>query len=333
MYRIVMSCAFVAVLTIVILLGFLSIDDPQYSVKKEQETIRIATSQTGLLIWIALEKGFFKKNGINVSVEQVGGGTAAMDKVLNGTADFSASSEFTLVSNSFKQVNLQVVGIVSTANTIGLTVRKDHGIAQLTDLYGKKIGVTLGSAGEFFLRRFLAFHNLSVEHIQLIAMKPEQIYQGLVHGNIDAGFSWEPNNFNLKKSIEDNSKYYPGQNNQDFHFILTGRTQWIASHQTAIKSMLNALIQAEKFTRNNKAQAQALLNKRFNTTPEFLQYLWSKHDLTVSLPQSLLTVMDDAAKWRAGTKKLTEKDIPDYFEFISFTALEQVRPESVTIIH
>ncbi len=296
------------------------------------ETIRVATSQTGLLIWIALDKGFFAENEVDVQIEIVGGGTAAMDKVLAGEADFSASSEFTLVANSFKHPNLRVVGTVSTADTIGLTVRKDHGIGQISDLKGKKIGVTFGSAGEFFLRRFLVFHHLTVEDVELISMKPKEIYDSFVNGSIDAGFSWEPNNFNMKKQLGNKAEYFPGQSGQDFHFILTGLTEWITSHQDATQRLLKALVQAEQFTRNNKAEAQRLLINRFGMDSEFLNHLWSKHNLTVSLPQSLLTVADEAAQWRVDNKLTDQQEIPNFLNFLYLDALIKVHPEMVTVV-
>ena len=299
---------------------------------KEMTPLRIAVSQTGLLIWIAEDKGFFAEQGLNVEMQNVQGGHQAMQKLLAGETEIAASSEFTLVAQSFKGSRLQVISTVSTLATIGLTVRKDRGIKTLSDLQGKRIGVTMGSAADFFLYRFLAINGLSAADVEFVAMDPKQIVDSLVAGDIDAGFTWEPNNFDMREQLGEKAAFYPGQGGQDLHFILTARPEWIEKNPTAIKRMLMALIKAEQFTMQNTAEAQQIIIRRFGIDPTFLAILWQQHKPTIALPQSLLTSMDEAALWKIEGSKMGRELIPNYLDFIYLSGLEAVRPETLTII-
>src|SRR4030043_454186 len=56
---------------------------------------------------------------------------------------------------------------VEYATVIG---RKDHGISNISQLAGKKIGVIRGTAIDFYLGLFLTLHGLRVKDVTLVDM-------------------------------------------------------------------------------------------------------------------------------------------------------------------
>lgn len=53
----------------------------------------------------------------------------------------------------------------------------------------------------------------------------------------------------------------------------------------------------------------------------------------VLLPQALLPVFEDQARWRMENKLNIAKEVPNYLDYIYLEALEKVKPEAVGIIH
>ena len=59
---------------------------------------------------------------------------------------------------------------------------------------------------------------------------------------------------------------------------------------------------------------------------------WDEFVFELSLDQSLLISLEDEARWAIKNNLTDKKEIPNFFNFIYTQALEEVKPEAVTII-
>lgn len=144
--------------------------------------------------FVALEKGFFKKEGIEVEVAgifragpeemsafaakelDIGyvGQAPATAAVMNGVADI----------RFIAQVNLDGSSVV---------VMKGSAYENLSDLEGKTVAIPgHATMQDFLLRRALQKSNVPVHKVKLIVLKPPEMIQALSLGNIDAFIAWEP---------------------------------------------------------------------------------------------------------------------------------------------
>jgi len=304
----------------------------KYTGPLDKLTLAAYAGDTGALVYVADEQGYFTDNGLDVIIKDFEAGKLAADALLIGEADISTSADFVLVSNSFEHDNLRVLGTVALADVIELVARKDTGINQPSDLKGKKVGVTEKSAGEFFLGTFLVFHGLSLQDIEVVDLKPSEIVDAVVNGDIDAGFTWEPNIFEVKSRLGANVISWPGQSGQDFYFILLTKERFIEENPQVVERFLQALIQAEEFTKENEAEVKKLFETKFNYESSYIDYGWEKNDLTVILPQALIIAMEDQARWRIKQGLTDATEVPNYLDYIYMDALEEVKPEAIGII-
>ena len=97
-----------------------------------------ATSAIGGLIYIADEKGFFKKRGVNAVVKTYETGALAVNDLFANSLDMATVSEFMMVRKSFDNDTLRAFAQIANTNRIELITRKDRGITQLSDLRGKR---------------------------------------------------------------------------------------------------------------------------------------------------------------------------------------------------
>ena len=106
------------------------------------------------LIIVAKEQGYFRNNGLNVTFIETPSAAVAVQNLLAGKTDIGFLNDYILSSPQLYQQPVNVIATLSESDTNFVVARKDHGILNVSDLQGKRIGVTKGSVGEYFLDRF-----------------------------------------------------------------------------------------------------------------------------------------------------------------------------------
>jgi len=64
----------------------------------------------------------------------------------------------------------------------------------------------------------------------------------------------------------------------------------------------------------------------------FTETIWSENQFSLSLDQSLVTAMEDEARWMIKNNLTKEKQVPDFLNYIYVDGLKAVKPEAVNII-
>ena len=323
-----------ALIVIGIIVGgyfWLSQEKPEkYTGPVEKITLAAYAGGTGTLVYVAEDQGFFEENGLEVTIKDYESGKAAADSLLDGEADICTSADFVFVSNSFDHADLRVFGTVATSEVKELVARKDKGITTIDDLIGKKIGVTKRSGGEFALGRFLIFNALSYEDVELADLKPNEIVEAVLNGDIDAGFTWDPNVYNIKEKLGDNAMSWTG--GQDFYFVLLTKEDWIKNNPAAAERFIKSVLEAEDYIKDNSEEAKEFVKNRFNYKLDYIDYSWPKREFAVILEQAMLITFEDQARWRIKQGLTDATEVPNYLYYIYMDALEKVKPEAVKII-
>lgn len=83
---------------------------------------------------------------------------------------------------------LNVLGAVES-----LVVRKDRGINKIEDLAGKTVAVPFGSTTHYSLVAALRLAKVDPMTVKIIDMSPSDMVAAWLRGDIDAGYTWEPN--------------------------------------------------------------------------------------------------------------------------------------------
>lgn len=298
---------------------------------REAAALSVGTTESALLLWIAEERGYFDNQGLDVHIRLFQSGLSAVNALAAGEVDLSTASETALVSKSFTHPDLRILAVISTSDTARLIGRRDRGIETAADLAGKRIGVTAGTIGEYFLARYLTLQSVPVGAPTLVNLEPAQITQGLVTGNIDAGLTWEPFVRTAELALKDNLRLLPDQNDQLFYFLLLVKQSWADENGEQVGKFLRALIEAEKYASENPAKAKELVRRRFNYAQDYIDHLWPLHNLHVSLPQGLMLVLERQAEWQIRRGLTGAKTVPVFLDFIATAPLAALSPVSVSI--
>lgn len=310
----------------------LSCNQKTEPLKTETVTLAAYAGSYGFLPFIARERGYFAANGLDVVINEYDFGLKAIDALLAGKADIATAADFVLTSYSFDHADLRAIGSIARSLTDEIIARKDRGIRTPADLKGRKVGVAARTKGEFFLARFLILNGMDYQDIKVVHLEPGRTVEALSQGAIDAASIWEPFVSEIQKRLGDTAVSWPAQSELAFYYLLIGRDGWVTEHPKTVKLFLKAMVQAEEFTRTNPREAQQFVAQRFGYDMPFVQAIWKKNEFTVELPQQLLPLMEEGARWRIKNGLTDKKEAPLYLDFVYTEGLNQVKPGAVTII-
>ncbi|MGP8282591.1 MAG: ABC transporter substrate-binding protein [Desulfomonilaceae bacterium] len=160
-------------------------------------SIRMAVLQNDihhLPLWVALDEGFFKEQGINVEIAGIfRSGPEIMSAFSAGSLDMAYVGEaptVTAVANGTANV-----AILAQVNTEGsaIVVGKNSLIRTISDLKGKQVAIPgYSTVQDLLLRKALAESGLDPKQVKIIVIKPPEMIGALRTNQIDAFISWEP---------------------------------------------------------------------------------------------------------------------------------------------
>lgn len=302
---------------------------------RESISIGLAREPLNGLTIIAIEKGFFYQEDLDVKVvEYPSGKRALVDGLLSGQVDVATVSEVPIVFNSFNRSDFSVVATAgSSDNEPRIIARKSSGIQKPADLEGKRLATQRASAVHFFLHLFMVKHGLSQDAVNLSFKKAEELPHALANGKIDAFSMREPFISKAKDLLKEDAIIFsePGLYSKTFNLVVNNSV--VLQRPAVIEQMLRALMQAEIFTANYPYQAMEIVANRLGINKKQMIDIWPEIRLKISLDQSLVYSLKDEARW-AIDENLTDKHkIPNYFSLIYVNGLRAVKPQAVTIIY
>jgi ABC-type nitrate/sulfonate/bicarbonate transport system substrate-binding protein len=305
----------------------------KYTGSTEQVTIGTCPLETSGLIWIAERQGYFGENGLNVTIKNFEAGKYAVTALLGGEVDIATAAEFVLVGKALNEEKLQTIGSIAKQEFHYLIGRKDRGIEKVADLRGKRIGLSRQTSAEFYFGRYLQLHGISLDDVTLIDLNPTQVRESLINGDLDAALIWDPYADSIEKILGRNAVVWPAQSGQMMYWLLIARREYVTGHRELIDRLLSSLNQAEQFAFSNPDKAKQMLRTTLKVDEAYIERIWPKTRLALSLDQGLVIAMEDESRWMIGNNLVSSRKMPYYPDHIYWKGLKKVKPSSVTVIH
>lgn len=289
--------------------------------------------ETNALIYIAGEKGYFKKNGLTVTIKEYDSGGAAMPGLIKNEIDLAIASEFVMVTHILQRRELRTFGSIDKFENMFLIARKDRGIERLSDLKRRRIGVPMGTIAAFYLGRYLTLGGLGSGAVTTFNVRPDQSADALSAGDVDAVVTWHPYLDRIMDRYSSGILVWPIQSSQLTYWNIIGRADWTVAHREIVDRFLRSISQAEHDASLHPEEAQAIVKMRLQYTDTYVAKVWRDNAFSLSLDHALIAAMEDEARWLIKNNLVNEKQIPDVMNYIDAEGLKTVRPESVNLIH
>lgn len=305
----------------------------QSNQRKESLIIGIEPNQTNLLIYVAENQNYFKDNGLNVTIKTYSSGAAATNAMLKGEVNLASATEFVLARNILSNDSLQTIGSISKFTHVYIIANKTIGIQNISDLIGKKIGLTFQTNSEFYLGRFLQLNNVDLDQVNLINVPTSEYLNVLVNGAVDAVVAWQPYPTTIQNELGNKDIIiWDVQSGQPGYEPIISASNWASNHSEIITKFLASLVKAQDYIIDNPSIGQAIAMNRINFTEQYVRATWPNYLFAVSLDQSFLLAMQDEATWMITNNMTNTISVPNFLNNVYLNGLESVRPSSITII-
>ncbi|MHC1744196.1 MAG: ABC transporter substrate-binding protein [Syntrophobacteraceae bacterium] len=295
--------------------------------------IAVSTALNPALVKIADTKGFFRDEGLDAVLQLHTFGKLALQSLLEGKADLATVAETPIMFATMKSAKLAVLATIQTStDNEAILARKDKGIASPEDLKGHRIGVTLGTTGDYFLDTFLIVQGLSRGDVELVDLKPEEMPDALLQGRVDAVSTWNPYFVNLRRLVGENGITFHNQHIYTETFNLVSVAEYPGQNGDVIRGALRALVKAEAYAADNPDESRDIMSRFSAIDRGLLAGIWPDFRFAVSLNQSLLFTLEDQARWAMRSGLADGPLMPDFFRLLHPEYLQSVKPEAVNLI-
>lgn len=139
-------------------------------------------------IYLAMKKGYYKQEGIDLTVLRGSGSADSAKKVDLGQAEVGISDAPTVLTAISKGANLKMVAVVYDKAGNNLFFRKSANIKSPKDLVGKKIAVPPADSHRVLWPAFAAMHGIAPDAVTLVNVKPEGKQAIVAAGEVDGSF-------------------------------------------------------------------------------------------------------------------------------------------------
>lgn len=291
-------------------------------------------------LFVADEKGFFRDEGLDVTLRVNNAGSESVRQLLAGEIEIAHVAEtpvlYSMMDPNYfmgeKKGELQILANMIHANRVqGAIARRDAGIAEPQDLKGKRVALAGGTQSEYHLDSFLLEHRIDKKQIDIVHMHARELVKAITGGEVDAVFVWEPHVTQIRQIL--------GQNATDLTTRLTYSTLWLVTtldhyadeHPEILSAYLRALRKAQLYILDEPVKAVELLADRTNTPYEVIFETISQIDFELTLSERMLNLLLEQQRWMRG-KDLGSETEQQIMNRIRFSFLEEVYPEGISLI-
>lgn len=157
---------------------------------EDQRLVRISysTGWDALPIVVALERGFFAGQGLVVSGVAAGSASAVAQSLHAGSTDVAIMPQRAFLAMVDAGVEVRAIMVNTWGAQMQLVVPPDSPIKQVTDLAGRRVGLSRGSSALPILIRLLNQAGLSPDELTIAEMPAAQLAKALPEGQTDAVF-------------------------------------------------------------------------------------------------------------------------------------------------
>ena len=213
-------------------------------------------------LFLAKEKGFFEKNGVDVELSIIEGLGERKAALAGGKIDGMATALDVQVTLAGADIPVQVVWLLDDSyGGDGILVKND--INDVKDLKGKQVAFEVGSTSQMLALTALEQGGLTEDDITVVQMSAGDAGAAFAAGKVDAAVTWEPW---LTKGAEANGKVL--LTTKDLPGIILDTVAFkedvIKDRPEDIKAFVKAMGEAMDYWKENEKEANEIMAKGLN---------------------------------------------------------------------
>src|SRR5881392_2438067 len=143
-------------------------------------------------IWMALEHGYFKEQGLDVDYRVFPSGTTAFQTFRTGQGDIVMTGDLPSGQYFFNNPGQYQTFAAIERDAKGYVVIARKDVRKAQDLVGKTVATRVGSTGSWFISEFLTKNGVDPKSVAVKNLDTQLLPAALCKGDIAAFFIWQP---------------------------------------------------------------------------------------------------------------------------------------------
>lgn len=251
-----------------------------------QDKIRVGLSSVSALhaaLWVAEEKGFLRKNGLDAEVIVTGqGGSAGISALLANDIQIVNSAGDALVAAALQGGDTVMIASVVNKGLQRLVTKPE--IKTPAELKNKRVGVTrIGAISHSVLLMMLQRWKMTANDIQILQLgSSPNMLAALDKGGVDGAvltipsmFVAEDRGYRVLLDMGDTDIYY-------LHTMVATTRQFIKSNREKVLKFLRGYVEGIAFVKQNKKESAEIVKKKLRLGPEQTRNLERSLDLLIA---------------------------------------------------
>ncbi len=240
------------------------------SASAEQIKLGMSTWLGYAPLYLAKEKGFFQKQGVEVEIVVIESpadrrAAFAADKI-QGMATTVDTHVMTAAAENPIPVK-QVLALDDSHGGDGMVAKKE--IKTIKDLKGKTVAAQLGAGASYFwLNYVLSQNGMKLSDLKTIDMKAGDAGSAFVAGKVDAAVTWEPWLSRAKETAFGHVLLSSDQTPGIIVDSLAFKPDFIKKRGADVKKIVAGWYEAVEFEVKNPGEADAIMAKFTGQKPE-----------------------------------------------------------------
>lgn len=231
--------------------GLLALLLSSYSSGAEPLHIFAGSSPIFAPVFVADQKGFFKAEGLDVTVRPFASGAEATEGFRFGAAEFLVAADVPLI---YLLAGGDTVMLAQfSQNPDMLLMIGPTGMPDASALKGKRVGIASKSAAEYMLNNYLKRAGMSFSDIERVDLAPFDQVPALVRGDVYALSTWKP--FDSKIAALSGNKYIAASYNSKENYIvfsgIVAKKDFLKHNPDAASRLLKALVKATDYIKQS----------------------------------------------------------------------------------
>jgi len=209
---------------------------------------------------IALERGFFEKNGLDVTIARpYATGVDALNALQAGESEI-AQVGVPMIGAVLRGMDLVALGNFSgnatkagSDATVSIVAREGSGIVKgdLSSLRGKKIAASFGTINHLYVLATLEKAGLKPDDVTLVNTPPPDMTVALLAKGIDAFSGWDPWPIVAGKDVPGAFELIRGGDVISYIGFNVALRPWVQANGATIEKFLAAVSEADQWMRKN----------------------------------------------------------------------------------
>ncbi|MCP8896518.1 ABC transporter substrate-binding protein [Shinella daejeonensis] len=305
------------------------------------EIISVRDPQHSAQLALALESGFFKEEGLDVTANYTVNGPDLPSLAASGQVKVLCSAMEHVASLRLRGLDFKwIMKLSDISNTQGVVIGEGAGINKPQDLSGKRVGMFRGASVELAIENMCKAHGIDFKSLQFINMEPPEQAIALMRNDIDVMACWEPYVSNAAKV--GGRLYFTGAKSYidssdaptdvNWLYLATGlsaSSDMRAQAPNTLFRVMRAMMRASKLIIEDPAAAAPVVAKGLGIPPEGLDTILRANDYRPDFDERLAAGYPDYIRW-AVERKFMDSSVP-LDDILERSFLTKIAPQAVRI--